>query len=269
MAFLYKSVEATLLSKISSMKNWKGALLLCVALAFSKQASAQWHLGIKGGSNLSEVVQDVSNVQGAYSVPKSGVQAGLVVNYRFNKTFALQTELLFSQKGYMVYRRAEKGQTWILTSDWWSLTNNYLELPVMAQAIYPFKRFSLFANGGVYGAYWTTGYWKGRLVGQGFGGEAQEPYEFDSDWGINRRKDNRWDVGVSLGAGASFKIRKAQIAAEARLGQGLIDLHSFTGEKPLSYSGKTNRVYSFTLSCIYPLSSARANVKKTQKDNSY
>jgi hypothetical protein len=266
MAFLYKSA---LLSKISSMKNWKGALLLCMALAFSKQASAQWHLGIKGGSNLSEVVQDVSNVQGAYSVPKAGVQAGVVANYRFNNNFALQMELLFSQKGYMVYRRAEKGQTWILTSDWWSLTNNYLEVPVMAQAIYPFKRFSLFANGGLYGAYWTTGYWKGRLVGQGFGGETKEPYEFDSEWGINRRKDSRWDVGMSLGTGISLKIWKVQVAAEARIGQGFLDLHQFMGEKPLSYSGKTNKVYSFTLSCIYPLTSARGNSKQTQKDNPY
>lgn len=245
------------------MKDWKGVLLIGMMLIAFTQANAQWQLGIKGGINIAEVVQDVSNVQGAYSVPMALGQGGLLVNYRFNEHFALQTELLYAQKGYMIYRKADKSQTWILTTDWWALTNNYLQVPMMVQGIVPLnKRFSMFASAGAYGAYWLSGEWMGRLVGQGFGGSGRsEPYVFDEDWGINQRKDNRWEVGLSLGAGITASVWKGTLAAEARFEQGLSDLHQFNGSRPISYSGKKNRVYAFTLAYLYPLGSSRKMVK--------
>ena len=79
-------------------------------------------LGFIGGLNLANMGGD--DVSGTDS--KTGFAGGGVLNYNFSNVFALQTEVLYTQKGF---KEEENGFTL-------KFKLNYIEVPVLAKFMF-------------------------------------------------------------------------------------------------------------------------------------
>lgn len=115
------------------------ALLMCgTAVAQSsdeKGSSNSLHFGLRGGLNLASIVKDDDAPEFSSNM-KAGFQAGVYLQLPLSKTFSVQPEVLFSQKGY----RAD-GST--LLGDYkYGVTTNYIDVPLLAK-ITPAKNFGI------------------------------------------------------------------------------------------------------------------------------
>jgi hypothetical protein len=252
------------------------SLAVYILLFFSIAAHAQILFGIKGGLNLSTVSVDTRNIANSRSELLPGLNIGVVADFGITHYLSVKTELLFSQKGYMErrYRSASmlsQGNT--LYSDTWSSTNNYLELPVLASYFYEGKKFKIFLNAGVYGAYWFGGtnfasFYTNDLGGTTLGRkDASSTRVFDNEYGSNKKIDTRFDVGILSGAGFGIKLKKGWLNFEGRYSQGLIDLNTFQGEIPKTYSSQYNSNWSISVGYVMILKLAKVRVipEKTEK----
>jgi hypothetical protein len=94
----------------------KKFLFLFSFLAGSTYVQAQdMFIGPKAGFN----VANTWNAKGAVSGGSIGVQMGAVANYKINDHYAVQTEFLYSQKGYVLSENQAKIQL------------NYLDMPLL------------------------------------------------------------------------------------------------------------------------------------------
>lgn len=93
------------------------------------------HFGIRGGLNLASIVNsdDAPNFDGQM---KAGFHAGAYVTLPLAKTFAIQPEVLYSQKGY----RADR--TFLGSSYKYRVTTSYIDVPILAK-ITPVKNFGI------------------------------------------------------------------------------------------------------------------------------
>jgi hypothetical protein len=134
----------------------KVGLLICalVALSFVSQAQRKWSVGAKGGisiPNLRAPKDDVGFNGGYKSV--LGPQAGVLVEYRFNKKWSLQTGFNYSTQGGEKKGDQRVGKKLIevfisgyaLPDYLYARFNNrieleYIELPLMAKYSLPLNK---------------------------------------------------------------------------------------------------------------------------------
>lgn len=108
----------------------KKSLLILLSLAFAQQSFAQdddfrdqVNLGTKIGLNLSNVYN--SNGDEFVADNKVGLALGAFLTLPFGKTFALQPEILFSQKGFQSTGRI-LGSNYTL-----SRTSSFIDVPIL------------------------------------------------------------------------------------------------------------------------------------------
>jgi hypothetical protein len=110
-------------------------LLFCVTNTSALEIST----GVKGGLNLSELYGKKESVVLGLSIDpyetqvlKPGLYCGAVVQCKFAKMFAIEPELLFSQKGQKTKTSSN------LLGEYTSVMRlNYLEMPVLLKILYP------------------------------------------------------------------------------------------------------------------------------------
>ena len=98
-------------------------LALPLALLIAAPLQAQTTLGVKGGINIATVDTNVSDISDLVD-SKTGFVGGGFVTLGLGSLFALQPELLYSQKGFQV---DEFGETV-------KFNTNYIEIPVLLKA---------------------------------------------------------------------------------------------------------------------------------------
>ena len=98
-------------------------MALPLALLIATPLQAQTTLGVKGGINIATVDTNVSDISDLVD-SKTGFVGGGFVTLGLGSLFALQPELLYSQKGFQV---EEFGETV-------KLNTNYIEIPVLLKA---------------------------------------------------------------------------------------------------------------------------------------
>jgi hypothetical protein len=98
-------------------------MALPLALLIAAPLQAQTTLGVKGGINIATVDTNVSDVADLVD-SKTGFVGGGFVTLGLGSLFALQPELLYSQKGFQV---DEFGETV-------KFNTNYIEIPVLLKA---------------------------------------------------------------------------------------------------------------------------------------
>lgn len=180
-------------------------LLTIVALLTAMTAQAQWRVGVVGGADYNVYRMDQQYMTDFKVDGRWGATLGVTGQYDVNEWLGVRAELDWTQKNY---RRSR-----VVYSDIdYKLTNNYLQLPLMASFSFGAERLRGFCNVGVYGGYWLNSYRKGS----DFNSISRTTYLFSQKVDFEKDQDQRWDCGFVGGLGLEYRISKrlgAQVEA--------------------------------------------------------
>jgi hypothetical protein len=151
----------------------RSLLLAAALLGLSFPAAAQVSLGLKAGLNTSFWTGDDAE----QTDPRLGFAGGATLRYDVNRALALQTEVLYSQKG------AELGSTALAD---FSVRQDYVEIPVLARVAVPVSRF---ADAGIYAGPSFGIPINAELVGEGDNGSASQEADANTDIGVTAGVD--------------------------------------------------------------------------------
>lgn len=176
---------------------------------------------------------------------RTGFVAGLVVNYSVNKTFSLQPELLYVEKGVDVHLDVHettptgyyeiKGKSW--------LEKHYIELPVLAKFSYRVGSLNYFLTAGPSIGYWINGreYFNMRETLNDDNGTMTFTKKENRKIDIEK-EDKRLEPSANIGIGLGFR----DLCLDARYGIGLRRTNS--EDEP---EATKNRVLSFSLAYLF------------------
>ena len=179
----------------------KTKLIYAIAFTLLVQIANAQMIGVKGGVNVSDMSMSLAGIN--YS-PQSlvGFHLGPVIEFNLNKSFYLNTGLLYSLKGYNLQN---------VTNDQLGNASNlngraklsYFDIPLNLALKIPFSsKFKFFVQAGPY-------------VGLGLGGSVKSP-QMVSSGGLNEyvpladiySRGNIAKVDYGVGGGAGFEIGK-------------------------------------------------------------
>lgn len=246
---------------------------LIIEFDFARYAQAQIQIGAKAGFINSTASVDTRNIAFTETESLNGLQLGLVYDHDISSTFSIRTELLYAEKGYRVrkYFDASYFDTKKLqNSSYWQLQMNYLEVPILFKWNVESARLKFYLNAGFYGAYWFSGKNTGSFFTANLGDPfyarktASEKYDFDNDFGANKRKDNRFDIGAVVGTGLAYKIKQGEFFLEGRYNYGFADRYTFESAAPKYYQTQTNKNWSVTFGFMFNLKPKKLKKIKNQ-----
>jgi len=201
---------------------WVVAAALFVASLAVPQASAQGiKLGAKAGVNFADVGgSDVSTLEafiGASTKSKTGFIAGAFAEFMIGNMFAIQPEVLYSQKGV---KFEEQGATLKYKID-------YIEVPLLFKVNIPIEGSKVHPN--VYAGPAVSFKSSCKVSGE-FGGlsadvdcEGQDIIDiFDDEILIKST-----DLGLVFGGGVSFDVGGAEVGVDVRYNLGLSKVEDF------------------------------------------
>ena len=184
----------------------------------SEFENSKFHYGLKLGLAMSTISSD--NLDRDTIDSKFGIEIGALFSYYLNDLLTIQTELLFTQKGY-VFLSSEVPDT--------HFTLNYLQLPIT----FGFKLFSEFKL--YFGAYFSsfTNIWVSS---------SSLTYDQESDYEDELEpKINNFDMGGILG----FTFRgNNNILFDFRYERSIISLYN-EGDDTYSSSFKLSAAWLF------------------------
>ncbi len=170
-------------------------LLVAVALLTAMTAQAQWRVGVTGGADYNVFSMDQQYMTDYKVDGRWGVTLGVTGQYDVNDWLGVRADLNWTQKNYRHSR--------VVYSDVnYKLTNNYLQLPMMASFRFGGERLRGFCNLGVYGAYWLNS----NRKGSDWNSFANKTTEFDEKVDFYDTRDQRWDCGLVGGIGLEYLI---------------------------------------------------------------
>jgi hypothetical protein len=197
------------------MKNFV-RVALPLALLIAGPLHAQTTLGVKGGINISDVDADVEGLPDVID-SKTGFVGGAFATFGLGSLFAVQPELLYSQKGF----EASEGE---LSAQ---LGTNYFEIPVLLKA-----QFNL--------AMLRPAVYAGPVVSFETGCTVSVlgvSVDCDDDEGFVDRKTSDW--GAVFGANVDLFVGPVMLLLDARYQLGLTNL----ADVPDSTDEVKNRVW--------------------------
>ncbi len=200
------------------------AQALTPAADSSAAKETRWSLGINGGWAQNRHSIDMSYMKDIeYDKTANGFSAGLQACFYPVKWFALRADLDLVQKNYNMNHVFIYYGNRTVTSTY--TTNDYLSLPIVVQ-FSAGKMVRVRAFGGGYVGLWLRSHRKGTSYSCTYtiyGDEASNA--FDSDMEFSTVRDNRFDAGLTWGAGLSGIIAKRiEVGVELRWYYGLTDI---------------------------------------------
>lgn len=192
------------------MKNLMKLFVVVIALTISTGSVAQ-EFGIKAGLNLANMlVKDDDETYSDDLDMKPGFHLGVTAEFPIADMFSFETGLLFSQKGYK-FELNMFGESWEYT-----LTLNYLEIPLQGKLNYDLGGAILYGQLGPY-------------VGIGLTGKFKfDDEEEDVEWGSDEEEHDfkRLDFGLSVGAG----VQISNFTIGASYGLGLMNISPYSDD---------------------------------------
>jgi hypothetical protein len=187
------------------MKMFIYTLTCAFALIFTTNLSAQLSVGGRIGLNLATVniEQDGLSIK---PDSKAGLQIAGLLDIGVSENFSIQPELTFIQKGYKFefdFLGTKSEDKFII---------NYLEVPVHAKYGFGGEKIKAFVMGGP-----SLGFALGGKLESCVDGTCEsEDIEFSDDDGFNR-----FELGLSLGAGIGLNVGPGEVFLDVRYLLGL------------------------------------------------
>ena len=231
-----------------------GAFLLSVA--FAQTTFGQVGIGIKGGLNLSGIsgADDQLKNQGnseTADVNKPGFHGGLVFKFGITEKFAIQPEVLFSQKGgKTTFKNTYVSNTGTVTAEGHNITSyNYLEVPILLKLTLGDGDFKYFINAGPSLGYLVGGQTKYKVTGVE---ETSKDINLEEETiGTYKVRNNRFDVGVAAGLGVSLDAGPGSVFLEARYVAGFSDIRKVTSGTEPNHVKTMNRNTMISLGYMF------------------
>jgi hypothetical protein len=176
-------------------------MALPLALLIAGPLPAQTTIGVKGGINLADVstnIEDISDLVDS----KTGFVGGGFVTFGLGGLFAVQPELLYSQKGF----KADEGMASA------QLNTNYFEIPVLLKAQLKLAMLRPAVYAGPVVSFETSCNLNVLDVS----------FDCDDDEGFDQRKKTDW--GAVFGANLDFFLGPLTLILDGRYQLGLTNL---------------------------------------------
>jgi hypothetical protein len=176
-------------------------IALPLALLIATPLQAQTTLGVKGGINVANVSTNIADIEELVD-SKTGFVGGAFATFSLGSLFAVQPELLYSQKGF---KAEEEG----LSAE---LGTNYVEIPVLLKA-----QFKL--------AMLRPAIYAGPVLSMETGCSLSVvgvSVDCDDDEGFVDRKTSEW--GTVFGANVDLILGSITLILDARYQLGLTNL---------------------------------------------
>lgn len=170
------------------------ALLLTAMLTLGLAANAQWRVGATVGADCNRYSIDKQYFSDFSYSGRWGVTAGVTGQYNFFDWLGVRADLNWTQKNHRMERQ-------LYATDY-KITNNYLQLPVMASFSFGGTKWRGFCNLGVYGAYWMNS----RIDAVDYNTFSYHSYTIRGDVDFYSERDQRWDCGLVGGAGVEYRF---------------------------------------------------------------
>ena len=196
-------------------------------ILFSITITAQIHIGVKAGLNISDIVVDEPNEDPTNFDTKTGFVVGAYLNYQFNKLFAVQPEVYYSTKGAEL-----KDEYNDLT-----LSLSYIEIPLLIQFTVPLQSSSVKPN-----------IFAGPAIG--FNMSSKVEYRDNGQTTEEDGKENTESTEFSLvfGGGIGFLLGRNEIGFDVRYVLGLSNLAKNSGDATIKNTAiNFNLYYGFSL----------------------
>lgn len=201
---------------------------------------AQFSIGIKAGTNFSKVKFENENIQAVfnqYIQRRFDINEGVVSEFFFSKTLAIQSELIFTSKGYNYFQEVRDGKQkyYYVQLNTGGKIENKID-----------KKNYYFAMISPYLSYWLFGkrYENNKQIGI----ESEEKIEFSGEYNNDIYEFNRWDAGIILIFGIKHKFSSKRF--------GFIDLRYEFGlinNDKINVDGTYNRVFNVNFGYLFRL----------------
>lgn len=242
------------------MKNLKIIFSSLFMLVFVLSLSAQSNIGLRGGITLTNYNNDPmpENFLGNQEMDLlTGIDVAVFTNLTIVGAFSIQPELHFVQKGVKITGKdATENMDLKMTYRY-----NYLELPVLARVNFLKVNESMlfYIAAGPSVGYGLNGKFKGENVsidateGGIKKGDFETDLEWDTEYGIDGTKSNRWDVGGAFGIGGEFFTESLNIVVDARYNMDFTDAVKYEKTPSPEPDKYYNRGFSFTVGVAFPI----------------
>jgi hypothetical protein len=181
----------------------------------------RWYIGLSGGYTNNDLYTSTAGRALTGYERGHGFELAIPVRYQLNSWFAVQAELQYIQRNYTWQRT---GQYDRVSS---TVTNSFMDLPLLANFSLGGERFRVFANTGGYMGVWIDSRRKGTQIentqdpfnsGAVFYDDYDERVEFDD------QRDSRFEAGLLVGLGLQYAFKPCTLFLEGRYYYGLTDL---------------------------------------------
>jgi hypothetical protein len=176
-------------------------MALPLALLIAAPLQAQTTIGVKGGINVANVDTNVSDISDL-AESKTGFVGGAFATFGLGSLFALQPELLYSQKGF---KAEESGQSA-------ELGLNYFEIPLLLKAQFKLAMLRPAIYAGPVLSFETSCTFS-------FSGASED---CDAGDDFSNRKTTEW--GAVFGANLDFFLGPVTLIVDGRYQLGLTNL---------------------------------------------
>ncbi len=201
-------------------------MVILSVFLLKSEISAQTHIGITTGFNLSKAVyleKENEQIIKPYRTLKPGFNAGLFLIQKLNPIISVEMQIVYSQKGLkMIQEPYHKTLN----------TMNYNEIPVSSHFKIRGNKFnSLYIEGGGFVSFWTDGKYKEYDLNN------TRLQNLKVDFNNDTYEYSRIDYGVLCGA--KFKLEKIVISLKYTL--------SLTGSSKNEVDALSNRILGINL----------------------
>lgn len=158
-------------------------------------ADGRWKIGVAIGYTSNSYSMNNSYQSDWQQSRRGGIAAGLTGQYNFADWFGLRMDVQWMQKNYRNSR--------VLVVNEYNYTNDYIQVPLVADFSFGGSKLRGFFDAGVYGGYWLAS----RVKGMGtnyFSGEIVVP--ISQSGMINSKRDNRMVFGYVGGVGLEYRF---------------------------------------------------------------
>lgn len=232
----------------------KKYLVIVIVLILSSSGFSQLYVGPRLGLNMStlSIMPSLVNyTQVSQFVPKLGLNAGVVIKYRFIDALAVQTEINYNRKGLKAKVDEMHNDTALIGK--WDYSFDYIEIPLMFKYLIGKSRVGPFVEAGVYYGYLFNAKYSEYAE---YGNDVILDNERDLDKEYadenDNTKTNRHEYGFKLGLGANFEVNNSLVFVALRFSQGLTDFVTYRNT-PDNHDKTYNRVFQISVGYLFEL----------------